>query len=126
VPGPKEQELLLSTTGYEFKGHAISIGVADDLKPIRSRFQRLLTRYAQVTLVFFMLLVVLQVMIVRLALRALRPVVADVSRLERGEIAQLGEQVPIEVLPLVREINRLLALLTGDSRASRSATWHMH
>jgi signal transduction histidine kinase len=104
-----------------FKGHAISIGVADDLKPIRSRFQRLLTRYAQVTLVFFMLLVVLQVMIVRLALRALQPVVADVSRLERGEITQLREQVPIEVLPLVREINRLLALLARRLQRSRES-----
>jgi signal transduction histidine kinase len=121
VPGPQEEELLLSTTGYMFKGHAISIGVADDLKPIRSRFQRLLTRYAQVTLVFFMLLVVLQVMIVRLALRALRPVVADVSRLERGEITQLREQVPIEVLPLVREINRLLALLARRLQRSRES-----
>ena len=69
----------------------------------------------------FALLVVLQVGIVRLALAPLRRVQADVRRLEDGEIDQLGERVPAEVLPLVREVNRLLALLARRLQRSRES-----
>jgi signal transduction histidine kinase len=44
-----------------------------------------------------------------------------VGRLEEGAIDQLGERVPSEVLPLVREVNRLLALLALRLRRSREA-----
>ena len=88
LDGPLRQDLLLSAVGYEYAGHAITVGVAADLEPVRARFGRVLGRYAQVSLLMF-----------------------DVDRLERGEIEQLGERVPMEVLPLVREVNRSLALM---------------
>jgi len=119
--GPNQQALLLSTTGYEFEGRPITIAVAADLQPIRSEFDRLMSSFTQVSLIMFGLLVVLQVGIVRLAFAPLRRVQADVTRLERGEIVQLGEAVPAEVLPLVREVNRLLALLAGRLQRSRES-----
>ncbi len=78
-------------------------------------------RYTQVSLLMFALLVGLQVIIVRLALAPLRGVQADVGRLERGEIRQLSQRVPTEVLPLVREVNRLLDLLTRRLARSRES-----
>jgi len=111
LDGPLRQDLLLSAVGYEYAGHAITVGVAADLEPVRARFGRVLGRYAQVSLLMFAVLVALQVAIARLALGTLRRVQADVDRLERGEIEQLGERVPMEVLPLVREVNRSLALM---------------
>jgi CheY-like chemotaxis protein len=107
--GAHAQELLLSATGYERDGRRITIAVAADMKPVRSEFDRLTMRYTQVSVAMFVLLVILQIGIVRLALSPLRRVRADVSRLDRGEIVQLGDRVPAEVLPLVREVNRLLA-----------------
>jgi signal transduction histidine kinase len=121
VAGPKDQALLLSATGYEFNGKQITIAVAGDMKPIQSEFDRMMARYTQVSVVMFVLLVVLQAGIVRLALAPLRRVQADVGRLERGEIAQLGERVPSEVLPLVREVNWLLAQLARRLQRSREA-----
>jgi signal transduction histidine kinase len=121
VAGPKGETLLLSATGYELQGRRITIAVAGDLTSVRTQFDRLMARYTRVSLVMFALLVVLQVGIVRLALAPLRRVQADVSRLEDGTIAQLGEQVPSEVLPLVREVNLLLALLAGRLQRSREA-----
>ena len=121
VAGPKEQALLVSATGYEFEGRPVTIAVAADLKPIQAEFDQLMARYTQVSLLMFALLVVLQVGIVRLALTPLRRVRADVSRLERGEIEQLRETVPAEVRPLVREVNRLLALLAQRLLRSRQS-----
>jgi signal transduction histidine kinase len=122
VTGPKEQALLLSATGYEFQGRPVTIAVASDMKLIRSEFDRLMMRYTQVSVLMFVLLVVIQVAIVRMVLSPLRRVQADVSRLERGEIEQLGERrVPVEVLPLVREVNRLLVLLGRRLQRSRES-----
>lgn len=121
VAGPKEQALLVSATGYELEGRWITIAIAGDLKPIRAEFDRLMTRYTQVSVIMFALLVVLQIVIVRTALAPLRRVQADVKRLETGEIGQLGERVPAEVRPLVREVNRLLALLARRLQRSRES-----
>jgi len=121
VAGPDGQALLLSASGYEFQGNPITIAVAANMKPVQAEFDRLMARYTQLSAIMFALLVVLQIGIVRLALAPLRRVQADVSRLERGEIAQLGERVPAEVLPLVREVNRLLTLLTRRLQRSRES-----
>ena len=121
VIGANKQTLLLVATGYEFLGRPITIGVATDLGPIQTQYNALLSRYTKLSLVMFALLVVLQVGIVRIALAPLRRVEADVKRLERGEITQLGETVPAEVLPLVREVNRMLALLARRLSRSRES-----
>lgn len=121
LAGPKEQALLLSASGYELQGRSVTIAVAGDLVQIRSEFERLMTRYTQVSVIMFALLVVLQIGIVRFALAPLHRVLSDVRRLEFGEIAQLGERVPAEVLPLVREVNRLLAQLARRLQRSREA-----
>jgi len=121
VAGPDQQALLLSATGYEFNGRPVTIAVATDLKPLETEIAKFLLRYTQLSVVMFALLVALQVVIVRLALAPLRRVQSDVGRLEHGEIRQLGETVPVEVLPLVREVNRLLALLAQRLQRSREA-----
>jgi signal transduction histidine kinase len=78
-------------------------------------------RYTEVSVLMFAFLVVLQVGIVRFALAPLHRVQQDVGRLERGETEQLSDRVPAEVLPLVREVNRLLALQARRLQRSRSA-----
>lgn len=119
--GPLGQELVLRSVGYELDGKRVTIGVAADLAPLRARFDRLMTRYSEITVGALVLLVLLQVAIVRYMLGALRRVQTEVARLERGEIPALDEQVPSEVLPLVQEINRLIVLLTGRLQRSRQA-----
>ena len=121
IAGPQGELLLLNASGYELMGRPITIGVAVDLRPVRAQVGALLSRYTQVSVIMFALLVALQIGIVRLALAPLRRVQADVRRLEAGEIAQLGEAVPAEVLPLVREVNRLLALLARRLQRSRES-----
>ncbi len=121
VTGPLQRPTLLSASGYAFEGRPVTIVVATDMRPVASALAQLTARHARASLLMFALLLAVQVAIVRWALSPLARVRADVGRLERGEIDQLGERVPAEVLPLVRELNRLLALLTRRLQRSREA-----
>jgi signal transduction histidine kinase len=121
VTGLNERQLILSGSGYAFQGRPATIAVAADREPIEAELAKLLGRYTQVSVAMFALLVVLQVVIVRLALAPLRRIRTDVGRLETGDITQLGESVPAEVLPLVHEVNRMLALVTQRLERSREA-----
>jgi signal transduction histidine kinase len=67
------------------------------------------------------LLLLIQRLIVRTSFRRLDPVREDVRRLAEGDIGTLREDVPIEVLPLVREFNRLLVVLARRLERSRHA-----
>lgn len=121
ITGPLQRATLLSASGYAFEGRPVTIVVATDMRPVASALAQLTARHARASLLMFALLLAVQVAIVRWALSPLARVRADVGRLERGEIDQLGERVPAEVLPLVRELNRLLALLTRRLQRSREA-----
>ena len=119
--GPDRQQLLVSAIGIERSGRQFTIAVAADMLPIRERIDAFLMRYTLLTLTMFAVLLVLQVWIVRRALAPLHRAQAEVARLEHGEITQLGERVPSEVLPLIRNINHLLAVLGERLRRSREA-----
>jgi signal transduction histidine kinase len=66
-------------------------------------------------------LIAIQSLIVQLSFRPLHRVRHDITRLERGEISQIGEAVPTEVRPVVQEMNRLLRVLEERLRRSRNA-----
>ena len=64
------------------------------------------------------LMVLIQRIIVSHAFQDLKRVYRDIDGLERGTKRNLTEQVPTEILPLVRKLNALLAVY--DKRLSRS------
>ncbi|WP_294274277.1 sensor histidine kinase [Propionivibrio sp.] len=119
--GPDRQQLLVSAIGVERNARQFTIAVAADMLPIRERIDAFLVRYTLLTLTMFAVLLALQVWIVRRALAPLRRAQADVARLEHGEITQLGDSVPSEVLPLIRNVNHLLAVLGERLRRSRES-----
>ena len=120
--GPGKQQLLVRAGGAERGGHHFTIAVAADMLPVRERIDGFLLLYTLLTLILFAVLVALQIWIVRRSLAPLQGAQNDVARLERGDIAQLGEaSVPAEVLPLVRGINRLLTMLAERLRRSRES-----
>jgi signal transduction histidine kinase len=119
--GPHGESLVCYTHAVDRAGRHIAITVAADLQPLRVDISKFLVYYAQVSAFLFVLLVLVQCWLVRRALAPLRRVQGDVARLERGEIAQLHDRVPAELLPLVRETNRLLAVLSQRLERSRNA-----
>ncbi len=120
LPGPQGQSLLVLAAGYRKQGRALTIAVAEDLGPIEHDIARYRTTGAAVAAGLLLGLLVLQGMVVRRAFRSLDAVREDVGRIEDGEASALREDVPDEVRPLVREVNRLLVLL--DQRLQRSRT----
>jgi len=121
VTGPQQQPLLLRTSGFRKQGKVVRLAVAEDLRTLQEG-----TRGMQLRLLGWSLAVVLLLLLIQryIVVRSLRPVAAaadDVARLEQGEIRELGEQVPDEVLPLVHAINLLLQRQRQRLQRSREA-----
>ena len=121
LTGPQSQPLLMRTRAFELQGRGVSISVAQDLTPLENDIRHFRNRYALVSAVALLLLLVMQAYLVRQDLRPLRTAREDLRRLERGEISALGEDVPQELQPLVRELNQLLAAMHRRLARSRQA-----
>ncbi|HEY9198982.1 MAG TPA: ATP-binding protein, partial [Gammaproteobacteria bacterium] len=119
--GPEQQLLLVRVAGYRKAGQAVTIAVSEDLSPIRTEVRKFQLRYVLFGLAALALLLLLQRRILRRGLAPLAETRNELLELERGERRQLGEQVPDEVLPLVRQINRLLTSLQQRLQRSRNA-----
>ncbi len=119
--GPRDQKLLQINMAFNKDGHNIAIALAEDLSAIN--IQKLKFKKYFLILSFFGLaiLLVLQSVILRLSFKRLEPVLLDIKHLGEGELFKLSENVPSEVLPLVREVNHLLTLLEKRLERSRNA-----
>lgn len=121
VSGPQNQHLLLIGRAFQLQGRPIAIVVTEDFAPLERGLKRLMQNVGLIVLFAFSVLLGLQRLIVRQGLAPLEQVRRELPRLERGEIAQLSISVPIEILPLVRELNRLLELMGQRQRRTRQA-----
>lgn len=119
--GPLRQPLIMLVAGFEKRGHILTIAVAEDYTPIEREFGAFHFRYVLITLAIVLGLIVLQIWVVRHGLRPLQQVRGDVRRLEQGEIQTLRKDVPTEVVPLVEEINHLVAIMGERLDRSRNA-----
>jgi signal transduction histidine kinase len=121
LSGPGGQILLVLNSGFRKQDREISIAVSEDLGPIEDDIRRFQLLYGLVSLAVLAILIFTQRRIVAAGLSPLQKAGEDVAALERGEIRQLREDVPEEVRPLIREINRLLDSLSRRLKRSRSA-----
>jgi signal transduction histidine kinase len=121
VDGPRGQRLLVVLRTYRKQNLPITIAIAEDLTPVEGDVVRYQLGYALVSAVALLLLVWIQQRSVRRSLRPLDEARVNLARLAQGETAMLSEAVPVEVQPLVHEINRLVKLLGERTRRSRNA-----
>ncbi|MCG7982400.1 MAG: ATP-binding protein [Candidatus Thiodiazotropha lotti] len=119
--GPDGQQLLVWLTGYRKKNQNLTIAVAEDLLPINRQRQTFLWNFALLSIVGLMVLLIIQSLVVRLAFRRLEPLREDVRNLSSGCEKPLNEDVPNEMLPLVKEVNHLLQLLSQRNQRTRNA-----
>ncbi len=125
MPGPIDQRLTAWAGGYRIGACELVVAVAEDITPLSAElvfFERLFAFMACVGLALSLLT---QRLILRRTFASLTPVYRDIERLERGQTTGLTEQVPGEILPLVRKLNRLLALLTQRLERSRTAAGNL-
>ncbi|KIQ60887.1 MULTISPECIES: sensor histidine kinase [Pseudomonas] len=119
--GPDGQKLLVLRTDYRRLGQAISISVAQDYTPVRDSFRRMQQIGLGLGLAGLLLILLLQRLTVRRALRPLDRAREQIAQLQRGQRSQLDEQVPRELEPLVAQINHLLAHTEDSLKRSRNA-----
>jgi signal transduction histidine kinase len=116
-----DQSLLLLHKEYRKFGQQISITVAQDYSPVKASFQRVQQIGLGLGLAALILILVLQRVTVRRALRPLDKVRAQILQLQQGQRSQLDDQVPLELEPLVAQINHLLAHTEDSLKRSRNA-----
>lgn len=121
VDGPEGQRLLWFRADYERYGQPISILVATDYSPILRDFRRIGYLVLTIGSIALLLLVLLQGVLMRRALRPLDVAREQVEQLRLGSRTVLSEDVPAELAPLVGEINRSLKHTQKRLQRSRSA-----
>ncbi|WP_085686671.1 MULTISPECIES: sensor histidine kinase [unclassified Pseudomonas] len=119
--GPDGQQLLVLRSDYRRLGQSISISVAQDYTPVRESFQRMRQIGLGLGLAGLLLILILQRLTVRRALRPLERAREQIAQLQQGQRSQLDEQVPEELEPLVAQINHLLAHTEDSLKRSRNA-----
>ncbi len=119
LSGPLDQQLLALTQGFRKQGQTLSITVAEDITAIQTEISEFQMHYLLLSVALLLLLLLLQHFLMRQTLSPLRAVQGDLQKLAGGEIHTVRETVPEEILPLVREVNRLLLLLNQRVERSR-------
>ena len=121
IIGPAEQPLLLWAGGYRKGDQNVTIMVAEDLSQLQQRLLENALLLLALTVIFLFLILFIQRHIVRKSFTPLRQLGREIEQLERGNIDQLTETVPLEVQPLVVEVNRLLMVMGHRLDRSRNA-----
>ncbi|MFJ2320226.1 sensor histidine kinase [Pseudomonas sp. NPDC087817] len=119
--GPDGQQLLVLRSDYRRLGQSISISVAQDYTPVRESFQRMRQLGLGLGLAGLLLILFLQRLTVRRALKPLEKAREQIVQLQQGQRSQLDDQVPVELEPLVAQINHLLAHTEDSLKRSRNA-----
>jgi len=125
VAGPQAQTLLQVTSRYSKKSTSITVTVAEDLTSIYKDITRFQVRYGIVSLVVALLLLAIQSFIIKKNLKPLDKIRRELMALEKGIVNNLQEDVPTEVLPLVRELNHQLKAFSQRLDRSRNATGNL-
>ncbi|NBC46694.1 MAG: ATP-binding protein [Gammaproteobacteria bacterium] len=123
--GPLDQRLLVRSAGYRLGDGVVTIAVAEDLNPLLVELQVFERLFAVLAIGGLVLMLLVQRLIVRRALRQLQPIYRDIEALERGTAERITEAVPLEILPLVRKFNALLAVYGQRLERSRNAAGNL-
>ena len=116
-----KQSLLLLHNEYRKFGQKISITVAQDYTPVQASFVLVQRIGLALGLAGLILILILQRVTVRRALRPLDRAREQIFQLQQGQRSQLDDEVPLELEPLVAQINHLLAHTEDSLKRSRNA-----
>jgi len=121
VAGPSEQALLQLSIGYRKQGRPLVVSVAENIAPLEKQIMNYQLVFGIGAFVLLALLLLMQRRLVQQSFMPLENIREQVRRVVNGEQERLDDRVPLEVHPLVSEINRLLELLQTRLTRSRHA-----
>ncbi len=121
LEGPQRQRLLAFSAEYRRDGQPIVINVAQDYTPILDSFARVRLSGLGLVGVALLVFLLLQRYAMTLALRPLERARQQIAQLQQGQRQQLDSQAPVELQPLVAQINHLLTQTEETLQRSRHA-----
>ena len=121
LEGPQRQRLLAFSAEYRRDGQPIVISVAQDYTPILDSFARVRLSGLGLVGVALLVFLLLQRYAMTLALRPLERARQQIAQLQQGQRQQLDSQAPVELQPLVAQINHLLKQTEETLQRSRHA-----
>src|SRR5690606_17766735 len=121
LDGPQEQRLLAYRAEYQRDGQPIVIAVAQDYTPILDSFARVRLSGLGLVGVALLVFLLLQRYAVQVALRPLEQARRQIAQLQQGQRQQLEGAAPVELQPLVEQINHLLQQTDDTLKRSRNA-----
>lgn len=107
VMGPAGQQLLVRSDNFTKLGHSIQISVGMDYQPLLTAFSRARIWLWGLGAIAVIISLLLQQGLLHRALRPLHRARQELAEWQAGERLVLSEDVPVELQPLVREINHL-------------------
>lgn len=121
ITGPNKEQLLVFRGDYRRFSQPIQIVVARNYSPVVNAFKKVQMVGAGIGIGALLLLVLLQRMLVKRALKPLRHVQGQIAQLQDGAREQLDVSSVEELTPLVDQINRLLTHTEDTLNRSRRA-----
>ena len=118
-PGPEEQQLLIYQGQYRRYKTDIKVTVAHDYSPVLLSFRQAQIIGGALGLLALLLTLLLQWRLVRRALRPLEQTRVQIEQLQLGQRSLLEQDTPIELQPLVQQVNRLLVHTEDSLQRSR-------
>ena len=119
LPGPAGQQLLVRSDHFTKLGQSIQVSVGMDYQPLLAAFSRARVWLWALGIVAIMLSILIQQGLLRRALRPLHRVRHELAEWQAGERLELSDDVPVELQPLVNEINHLGAQVDQIIQRSR-------
>ena len=118
VPGPAGQQLLVLERGFLKQGREIILAVAEDLTPLQAQRDAFRRYFGLFALGALLLLLTIQGVVVRRAVRRLEPVRHEIRELAQGTRDDLSEDVQMmaetvrkfvenEIVPQIEEIDSM-------------------
>lgn len=121
LDGPQAQRLLSYRAEYRRDGQSVMITVARDYTPVLKSFAQVRLGGLGLIGLAMLIFLLLQRYAVTLAMRPLERARQQIAQLQQGQRQQLDIQVPLELQPLVEQINHLLAHTDDTLKRSRHA-----
>ena len=118
-PGPEQQQLLIYQGQYRRYKTDIKVTVAHDYSPVLISFQQAQIIGGVLGLLALLLTLLLQWRLVRRALQPLEQARVQIEQLQLGQRSQLEQDAPVELQPLVQQVNRLLVHTEETLQRSR-------
>ncbi len=117
--GPEEQQLLIYQGQYRRYKTDIKVTVAHDYSPVLLSFRQAQIIGGGLGLLALLLTLLLQWRLVRRALRPLEQTRVQIEQLQLGQRSLLEQDTPLELQPLVQQVNRLLVHTEDSLQRSR-------